>query len=151
MATKVTYWATLIDDEGFPQEYREETYSLTGFLVNLLETKGDLKLKSVGLLDEKKLSEVISPTAVPAVPTGLTATVVDDTHITIDHAVVDDALWYEYDVNGGDGVQYAFSALPITVGSLTADTEYTFRVRSGNAAGASAWSTGVAKKTKAGA
>jgi len=151
MATKNTFWVTIINSFDRPEEIRRKDFSLVNFLTGVYSQFGNVITKNLGFLGDVKLADLFLGDA-PAAITDL-AEVADsatDTTLTFTHSLLADATWYEYDVAGADGVQYYGSELPITITGLTAETAYNIRVRAGNATGASAWCTAVEMTTATG-
>lgn len=149
----VKYWISYVNPQGRVSEINFEVNTLLDALMALYSLEGDINVREIGMKQDRLLQEIIVEASVPAVPTGLTVTAISDTEVIIEHDIVPNATWYEYYITDetayDEYVQYKASDLPITVGELTAETEYTVQVRAANASGASAWSAGVADTTDA--
>lgn len=149
----VKYWISYINPEGRVSEINFEVNTLLDALMALHSLNGNVSVREIGMKQDRFLEEIIVETNVPAIPTGLTATAISDTEIVVTHNTVFNATWYEYSITDGDAFNasgtYSISSLPITISGLTAETEYTVKVRAANASGISAWSAGVADTTEA--
>ncbi|MWC30892.1 fibronectin type III domain-containing protein [Paenibacillus sp. MMS18-CY102] len=107
-------------------------------------TSHKYKVRAVNLDNASAWSAEITKSTVPALTSIVSATSATSTTATVTWTAVTGATGYDLEING---TAVAVTGTSSTRSGLTADTAYTFRIRSKNTGGVSDWSAPVTVKT----